>query len=505
MITNNVAIIIVCVFVVEFLFYLYVRGILMPRVCQLLQGKEPRVADPHQQMEKIIASLKIISSKKVYSVDQFLMGWALGSKSLSDIKDGNILSFLAWAFFSVTFEEGSKNQKISKSLNKLYEQLEVAFPEQFAQIQPGLNPELKHARMCLDESVPVLHRPLLFYALLYLLKMVTSFVQLRCCGFQRHSISSAEMDVTYWVRKTTSDSESEKSPYVFFHGISHGWWSYAAVIKALASNRTIVLMNMDNISIGSLSFDCLSPKAYANSVRAILRKHGIRNKVTVFGHSFGSITAGWFLKYFPECVEHAILVDPVSVLLGLPNVAMNFLYRTPSTLMEWVIYIFASTEITIAHTLYRHFTWHHNIVWLDELSEEISVTVLACGADDILSGPAVHCYAGHHAEAGSQASNRGKSYVESIPEADGCEIVSNTRKVTTVNGIARYTRHASIYFPDYRHGEANSKRQAVAELAACVRQTESVVHNCKCKEHTGTAVREDTTTAATCEVAMELK
>ena len=162
---------------------------------------------------------------------------------------------------------------------------------------------------------------------------------------------------------------------------------------------------MDNISIGSLCFDCLSPKNYANSVRAILRKHGIRTKVSIYGHSFGSITAGWFLKYFPECVEHAILVHPVSVLLGLPNVAMNFLYRVPSTMMEWVIYIFASTEITIAHTLYRHFTWHHNIVWLDEIPEDISVTVLACGADDILCGPAVHCYVGHHVGLGSQASN----------------------------------------------------------------------------------------------------
>lgn len=57
------------------------------------------------------------------------------------------------------------------------------------------------------------------------------------------------------------------------------------------------------------------------------------------GHSFGSITAGWFVKANPERVSHMTLVDPVSLLLCLPDVGYTFLYRQPSTVMQWIIFL----------------------------------------------------------------------------------------------------------------------------------------------------------------------
>jgi hypothetical protein len=50
-------------------------------------------------------------------------------------------------------------------------------------------------------------------------------------------------------------------------------------------------------------------------------------------------------------VAQLILLDPVCVLLALPDVAYNFLYRRPRTLMETILYYGGSTEITIHHTL----------------------------------------------------------------------------------------------------------------------------------------------------------
>ena len=81
---------------------------------------------PSYQMEKLISSLKIICAKEVqdddksqktddedtvYTIETFLCGWALGSKSVHDIKDGNIYSFLAWAFCSISLDDAKKDLK----------------------------------------------------------------------------------------------------------------------------------------------------------------------------------------------------------------------------------------------------------------------------------------------------------------------------------------------------------------------------------------------------------
>lgn len=59
---------------------------------------------------------------------------------------------------------------------------------------------------------------------------------------------------------------------------------------------------------------------------SVLEKHKLI-RVSLVGHSFGSITAGWFVKRYPSAVSHLTLIDPVSLLLALPDVAHKFLYR----------------------------------------------------------------------------------------------------------------------------------------------------------------------------------
>eukprot|EP01037_Dinobryon_pediforme_P046687 gene46687-60143_t len=134
-----------------------------------------------------------------------------------------------------------------------------------------------------------------------------------------------------------------------------------------------------------------TPNSFCADVMEILSRHGFET-VSVVGHSFGSITSGWFVTRYPQAVSHLTLVDPVSLLLALPDVAHKFLYRSPKTFMEWIIYLLASQEITVSHALRRHFWWYNNVLWLEDLPANIGVVVGVSGKDDINNAAAIFEY-----------------------------------------------------------------------------------------------------------------
>jgi pimeloyl-ACP methyl ester carboxylesterase len=113
---------------------------------------------------------------------------------------------------------------------------------------------------------------------------------------------------------------------LFMHGITPGWAMYMHFVEALAGNRTVILIDLDAIKLESLTFRMPIPNSFCVDVMDILHRHQIA-KVSVVGHSFGSITSGWLVNRYPSVVSHLTLVDPVSLLLALPDVAFKFLYR----------------------------------------------------------------------------------------------------------------------------------------------------------------------------------
>jgi pimeloyl-ACP methyl ester carboxylesterase len=433
-----------CFMVLEITFYFYIRIILHPRLCKL-KTKHETVPQPLEHMQRMVMVMEQLAKKGVYTPEGFIKGWALGAKTLSDVKKDNLYSFLSWAFFCETYDQIKENKASLKQLNKIYSFLETSFPAEMAQIEDGYNPAVSHPNMCLTQEFPILHRPLFLYAVLKFMDMCTEWVVMPYMGFKYGRMDSytlqpvvdgtanrllaehsgdggsgepEQFHIQYWLREK---ADSQESPAVYFHGITHGWWNYLPAIDRLTPNRSVILVSLDNIKMASLNTKANAPppKIYANAVEAILQHHHITQQVTIVGHSFGSMTTSWFVKYFPERVKHVILVDPVALLLILPNVAVNFLYRNPQTCMEWLIYLAAGREITIAHTMYRNFQWQDNILWLEDLPDHCSCTTLVCGKDDILHGPSVHAYSEHYA---SQLAKSG----------------------TTRN---------HIYYPDYAHGD----------------------------------------------------
>ena len=186
-------------------------------------------------------------------------------------------------------------------------------------------------------------------------------------------------------------NDKSTDPVVVFHGITTGWSLYINLIKALSRNRTVILVDLEGIKIKSMSFQLPTPEQFANEVQSILKRHKIK-RCSVVAHSFGSVSCTWFLRYHPESISHITMIDPVSILLMLPDVAYSFLYRMPSNLFQCIVYFCASRDLTISHMLHRQFWWYNNIFWLEDVPAHIGLVVGLAGNDQIVNARVLQQY-----------------------------------------------------------------------------------------------------------------
>mmetsp|Transcript_2633 Transcript_2633/g.3950 ORF Transcript_2633/g.3950 Transcript_2633/m.3950 type:complete len:458 (+) Transcript_2633:101-1474(+) len=357
----------------EFCFYIIMKY----AVNNSLQAlKTPPKYDncPVSIVMRILDTLEELES---YTLEKFLSGWFCGA-SINKIRQNNIRGFVSWVMYASFWRDLTTEQaeKVDSIIDVISKRLNVVF-------EPGTNPYVKHVHMTL-EPLHYLHRPLLLYVIIGI-KDVFADISLQALGFQKLRYKT----VSYWFRPPPT--REELAPSVFFHGISTGWGSHMLLMKHLCSNRAIFLFDLDAVKIHSLCFEMPTPEYYCDVVKRVLDRHS-SGKVNIIGHSFGTITAGWFVRTHPGYVAHLTLIDPVSLLLSHPEVAFNFLYRKPSTLMEWVIYLGAATEITIANTLRRNFWWYKNELWLEDVHHSIGVHVSLAGGDEVCNSNTVRDY-----------------------------------------------------------------------------------------------------------------
>ncbi|MGH8010025.1 MAG: hypothetical protein ACREQ3_23790, partial [Candidatus Binatia bacterium] len=101
-------------------------------------------------------------------------------------------------------------------------------------------------------------------------------------------------------------------------------------------------------------------------------------------------------------IKAIVLIDPVTILLHLPDVAYNFTRRPPKRANEWQLWYYASMDVGVALCLGRHFFWRENILWKDDLLAHFKsigeqtprrrVAVCLSGQDLIVNTPAVADY-----------------------------------------------------------------------------------------------------------------
>ena len=124
----------------------------------------------------------------------------------------------------------------------------------------------------------------------------------------------------------------------------------------------------------------------------IVNKHSWEKFVLV-SHSYGSVVSTHLLKYRNTAsrIGPILLIDPVSILLHLPDVAYNFTCRPPRHANERQLYYFASMDMGVAHTLARRFFWSENILWREDVDGR-KLSVALSGRDLIVDSKAVGRY-----------------------------------------------------------------------------------------------------------------
>jgi pimeloyl-ACP methyl ester carboxylesterase len=225
-----------------------------------------------------------------------------------------------------------------------------------------------------------------------------ALIPIRPAALLQWPISPAK-HISYWYRPHTSKS---KLPVLFIHGIGIGLYPYVDFLAELDSLEGLESADTEDqvgiiaVELMPISFrithSALSKDEMCKEIAAILAEHGWTRVVTV-AHSYGNVVATQLIHHplTSHLIGPLVLIDPVSLLLHLPDVAHNFTRRKPMHANEHQLYYFASMDTNVAHTLGRCFFWAENILWKEEISGR-RATVALMGRDLIMNTDSVGRY-----------------------------------------------------------------------------------------------------------------
>lgn len=121
-----------------------------------------------------------------------------------------------------------------------------------------------------------------------------------------------------------------------------------------------------------------------------------------------------------------LFVDPIPFLLHLPDVAYNFVYRSPHSANEWLVWYFSSRDPDVSRTLSRHFFWAENVLWKEDLRDKV-VAVALSGQDQLVNAEMVRKYLTNEDEE-KEYWRKGRLEVLYYPELDHAMIFNVKRR-----------------------------------------------------------------------------
>ncbi|KAK4972547.1 hypothetical protein LTR66_005984 [Elasticomyces elasticus] len=357
------------------------------------------------------------ANSNVVDPEKYLQGWFKGAPP-NEIRRENVKLFLAWAFMDKETVDDVDEEELEEYMQGVEKVLGRALPSGKGTAVP--------LRVSLD-PVDMLHRSLLWYACIGFVDTLT-FLCLRLSGFHFHrlslrrfwtlfpfrftSLTSTRLTpaehLTYWHRPHTSKT---RRPVLFIHGIGIGLWPYMQFLRELnayiddgspAEDGHVGILAVEIMPISCrLTSPLLSKNDFCAELLAILHQHPEYMSPAGFvliSHSYGSILTTHILSNPTLCplVANVLLIDPVCVLLHLPDVAYNFLARQPTPgwlwtakgkANEWQLWYFASKDPGVAHALSRRFFWSENCLWkndIDDLLKDGKRVSVSLGSRDLI-------------------------------------------------------------------------------------------------------------------------
>jgi pimeloyl-ACP methyl ester carboxylesterase len=382
--------------IAETLFYIFIH---LPYKLHLQRDANHPPAPSRQERRVLFARC----NATIDNPEDYLRKWFLGAQ-LTDIRKENVKEFFLWAFFNRGGDPGDDDEELEEYVTGTEELLGRRF-------ENGKGNAVC-LRLTLDE-VKILHRSILWYWCVGFVDMLT-VVRLKFYGFHLHRTrlshffdlfpwrflallsrkKSPAKHLSYWHRPHTSKTQL---PIVFIHGIGIGLYPYVDFLAELNqhddSNDQIGVIAIEMMPVSfRITHPVLDKDVLCSEIHEIIKHHGWDNFVLV-SHSYGSAISTHLLKYAPIANQIAAvtLIDPITFLLHLPDVAYNFTYRQPKAANEHQLYYFASMDMGVSHALSRCFFWSDNILWKEDLGDR-PVTVSLAEKDLIVNTAAVRRY-----------------------------------------------------------------------------------------------------------------
>eukprot|EP00812_Abedinium_dasypus_P011534 NODE_508_length_1512_cov_347.011668.p2 GENE.NODE_508_length_1512_cov_347.011668~~NODE_508_length_1512_cov_347.011668.p2 ORF type:complete len:324 (-),score=86.26 NODE_508_length_1512_cov_347.011668:178-1149(-) len=271
---------------------------------------------------------------------------------------------MAWAFFYSRYEDLAPEDIAFTHV--ACEKLAELLGERLVPGRAGVR-----CRRHTMDKVEAIHRPLLFYVMVALQRWLFGLL-LYARGFRRGRMGC----VRYWHR--LGDDPATET-LVFFHGIGVGLVLYFPLLMRLEP-RGQILFEMPWISMDPFASVPTSSE-YTEDIVTALDHHGVEACVAL-GHSFGSVPVSWLVRHHPARVARCILVDPVAMLLNLPDVCNKFLYKVPRSISGKIMRVFGARELGIARALMRHFYWTEIVLFPDMLP--VGSSIILMGDDCLL-------------------------------------------------------------------------------------------------------------------------
>ncbi|KAI3340761.1 hypothetical protein F4824DRAFT_400072 [Ustulina deusta] len=316
----------------------------------------------------------------VPDIASYLQTWFLGADE-SDIRKDNVREFFSWAFF-----DRHPGNETATELEELDEYLVEVEKRIGYQLEPGRG-NAKSFRLTFDE-IEVRYRSVVWYFIVGVVDLITHSLLIHQ-GFRyyaqpkshSHSVIPLRLQslfatrrsvsqLSYWYRPHTA---KDKLPLVFLHGIGVGLWPYTRYFSNLnegsSEDDQIGVIALEYLPVSARLTDApLSQTEFLSQITLLLAAHGW-DQFAVLGHSYGTVLATHMLKSpsLSPRIQSIVFVDPVCILLHLPDVAYNFTRRKPRRANEYLLWYFASMDPGVAHCLGRHFFWKDNIAWKEDL------------------------------------------------------------------------------------------------------------------------------------------
>ncbi|KAF2716382.1 hypothetical protein K431DRAFT_289453 [Polychaeton citri CBS 116435] len=318
-----------------------------------------------------------------HSHEKFLSGWFRGAK-LEEIGRDGLKQFLDWAFWdgrSTAADEEEMNEYISE-----YESLTgVHFKE-------GKG-TARCVRLTLD-PIEMDSRSLVWYGLIMLADTIAGLILL-WTNWQHHrysftrnfvfpprpatllaSAKSPAKNISYWIKPHNSTT---RVPVLYLHGIGVGLLPQVEFLNELdhslndnaGPDDQVGILALETLAISSrITSAILTRQEFLTQIIQVLDANGY-DRFVLCAHSYGSVLSTHVLYHedLSSRISATLLIDPVSIMLHMPDVAYNFMARPPTRANEWQLWYFGSHDPGVAHTLTRHFFWNENTLWRDRVLE----------------------------------------------------------------------------------------------------------------------------------------